>query len=225
MVDTLRADHVGAYGDMEIETPAMDRLATEGVLYENAYAQASWTRASIASLLTSMYPSGHQAFRKADRLPGEIETLPEVLQGMGYFTAARANNINVTEAQNFHQGYDDFVYMRPDYPLGADEVSFQLTMYSVLRLITERYFNEYKEVSLYYRDGPEVTAAAEAFYEEHGSARSFLFLHYMDPDPYFHHPYDGWVRAGRPPQPGPLRGPDAARGLQGRGGVLRRGPG
>ena len=53
LVDTLRADSVSPYAKSVVETPVLERLAAKGTLFENAYAQSSWTRASIASLLTS----------------------------------------------------------------------------------------------------------------------------------------------------------------------------
>src|SRR4051812_41236034 len=63
-VDTLRADHVGAYGDAKIATPAMDSLARDGVLFERAFSQVPLTFPSHASILPGMYPSsnGGQAF-------------------------------------------------------------------------------------------------------------------------------------------------------------------
>ena len=60
-VDTLRADHVGAYGYAPARTPTLDGLAREGVRFERAYATAPITLASHASLLTGRFPPGHGA--------------------------------------------------------------------------------------------------------------------------------------------------------------------
>ena len=53
IIDTLRPDSLGAYGNVQVETPAIDALAAAGTLFENAYVPTSWTRASVPSILTS----------------------------------------------------------------------------------------------------------------------------------------------------------------------------
>ena len=57
VVDSLRRDHVSGYGYARATTPRLDRLAAQGVRYDRAVAQAPWTTPSVASLLTSRYPS------------------------------------------------------------------------------------------------------------------------------------------------------------------------
>jgi arylsulfatase A-like enzyme len=69
-VDTLRADHVGAYGYSRATTPRLDALARGGALFENALATAPWTVPAVGSLLTSLYPSQHGA-----GLAGEVRQL------------------------------------------------------------------------------------------------------------------------------------------------------
>ena len=59
VVDTLRADAVGLHGAEWDATPAIDALAPESVVFDRAYAQASWTRPSVPTLLTGLYPSEH----------------------------------------------------------------------------------------------------------------------------------------------------------------------
>ena len=59
VVDTLRADGLASYGNTTVETPATDALAREGVLFRNAYVHSAWTRTSIASILTGLYPDAH----------------------------------------------------------------------------------------------------------------------------------------------------------------------
>src|SRR5439155_14278483 len=91
MVDTLRADHLSSYGYKAIATPAIDALAADGTRFARAYSQASWTRPSVATILTSLYPSSHKAVHKSDVLPDAVTTLPEVLQAGGYRTIGFAN--------------------------------------------------------------------------------------------------------------------------------------
>ena len=83
VVDTLRADHTGPYGHSRDTTPALDELAREAVVFEQAVAQSSWTKPSMASMMTSLLPGQHGAFRRLDRLSPDHETLAEILQEKG----------------------------------------------------------------------------------------------------------------------------------------------
>ena len=66
-VDTLRADHLGAYGYNKPTSPFLDTLAAEGVMFNSAYAPTPWTYSSVASLFTGLYPTAHNAI-----IPGRI---------------------------------------------------------------------------------------------------------------------------------------------------------
>ena len=191
VVDTLRADALGVYGGPTGATPRTDRWAAGAHVYEQAIAPAPWTRPSFASFLTSTVPCTHQTFRKADRLPDELDTVAEQLQTYGYTTGAIVNNINVAASFNFGQGFDTFEFMRPTYPFRS-EASFRLTLFQMLRLVRERYLPGDKRVERFYHDGEAITDATIDWLSRHGRSRWFLMTHYMDPhDPYFPHPYDG----------------------------------
>src|SRR6185503_15184383 len=123
VVDTLRADHVGAYGYPEGTTPHLDAFARDAVRFEHAFSQASWTRPSFASILTSRYPSSHRTIYKPDSLPGEITTLAEVVQDQGYRTAGFVTNFNVAPYFNFGQGFDEYTYLEPSLVLFANDTS------------------------------------------------------------------------------------------------------
>src|SRR5437660_2718888 len=92
VIDTLRADRLGCYGNDRGLTPFIDSLAARGWVFRNAYAQSSWTIPSVASLLTSRYPSQHGAFSYTSMLPDDELTLPEVLQANGYATGGVSAN-------------------------------------------------------------------------------------------------------------------------------------
>ena len=64
MIDTLRADHLGCYGHDRPVSPNIDAFAAESTLFENAIAQSSWTKASVASILTGLWPPAHGANRR-----------------------------------------------------------------------------------------------------------------------------------------------------------------
>src|SRR5574342_49397 len=88
-VDTLRADHLGAYGGKEVRTPVIDTLADEGVLFENAVTPAVMTLPSHASILTGTYPPTHGIRDNGDYRLGEgALTLAEVLRSRGFRTGA-----------------------------------------------------------------------------------------------------------------------------------------
>jgi len=113
VVDTLRADAVGAYGDTAMHTPAADRLAAEGIRFARAYANASWTRPSMATLLTGTYPRTHGAIGRQDALRSGLPTLATELRARGYHTAAVFANPNVGAAFGFAEGFDDFIPLYP----------------------------------------------------------------------------------------------------------------
>jgi arylsulfatase A-like enzyme len=206
MVDTLRADRLGAYGYAKAKTPHMDSLATEGVRGARGFAQASWTRPSVATIFTALYPSSHGAIHKADILPDRVETIAEALTKGGYWASGFPNNINVTAAFNFQQGFDEFTYLAPELFFWADEPAAKLTIYNGLRLVRERFFARRVIVYNYYQPAEVVVDRAVEWLDGPNARKGpfFLYLHFMDPhDPYFVHPYDGvgYARVANPNPP------------------------
>ena len=166
--------------------------STSHVVFEKAYAAASWTRASTASLFTSMPPSAHSCDVKVAMLPDDVTTIAEVLQGQGYVTAGLPNNINVTRSFNFHQGFDWFQYQAPEYIAGATESSSQLSMYNVVRKIRDRLTDGKKRVEDYYQPADVVLGNTQEFITANKDRRWFSFVHLMEPhDPYFERPFTG----------------------------------
>jgi arylsulfatase A-like enzyme len=89
VIDTLRADHVGAYGYGRDTSPALDALATEGVAFETAVTAAPRTWQSFTSILTGLYPPHHHVRFIFDHpLAPTIPTLATILADHGYATAA-----------------------------------------------------------------------------------------------------------------------------------------
>jgi arylsulfatase A-like enzyme len=107
-IDTLRADHLGCYGYPRPTSPFIDSLAGEGALFRQSLSQASWTRASAASLLTSLYPSTHGTLYMTAALPPGTPTLPAYRSARGYRTAAFSANTNVSTTFGFGQGVQEF---------------------------------------------------------------------------------------------------------------------
>lgn len=121
LVDTLRADRLGAYGGPPELSPRIDAFAREAVVFENAVAQAPWTRPSVASLFTGLGPPEHGVKSLDDRLPEEAVTLAEILRDAGYRTAAFSTNWHVAAPTGLDQGFEDFQFF-PDDP-GSDAVN------------------------------------------------------------------------------------------------------
>ena len=91
VIDSARADHFSCYGYDLPTTPNIDRLAAEGVRFEAAHSESSWTLPACFSLLTGLAPREHQA-ETVRTLPAEIPSLPEVLQRHGYTTFGASGN-------------------------------------------------------------------------------------------------------------------------------------
>ncbi|MCH7701623.1 MAG: sulfatase [Planctomycetes bacterium] len=107
VTDTLRADALGCYGNATVETPTLDALAAKGVLFEKAIAPSSWTRASMASILTGLYPTAHKTAERLDQLP-DVPRMTELLRERGYRTANFTTNRNTEEVFGFRPGFDFF---------------------------------------------------------------------------------------------------------------------
>jgi len=128
LVDTLRADHTNPYGYARPTTPALDAFARDAVVFEAAVAQASWTKPSVASILTSQLPGMHRVVQLRDPLDSGQLTLAEMLHAQGFATgAAIANFVIYGAGNNFEQGFDVFVGLhgagdRPSKLVEAAEV-------------------------------------------------------------------------------------------------------
>ncbi|MFH1849923.1 MAG: sulfatase [archaeon] len=112
-IDTLRADHLGIYGNEANVSPALDRFAEQGIIFETAYSQAPVTAPSHMSMMTSLYPSEHKVcYRGLDHtacrhsLNDSIRTLAEMLKSNGYLTVAQTGNANVGASLGFYKGFD-----------------------------------------------------------------------------------------------------------------------
>jgi arylsulfatase A-like enzyme len=112
VIDTLRADHLGCYGYPEPTSPAIDRFAAGAIRFENPVAQSSWTKPSVASILSGMYPQVHGANSMSDVLSKTVPTLAELLQGAGYATAGFVTNSVLSSEFGFDQGFAHFEYLR-----------------------------------------------------------------------------------------------------------------
>ncbi|MCB9634265.1 MAG: sulfatase-like hydrolase/transferase [Sandaracinus sp.] len=124
LVDTLRADALRVYDPRSrVETPTMDRIAREGVVFENAQSPENWTKPAVASILTSLFPATHGAKNDASRLPHSALTLGEVFQRHGFHTGSFIANGYVSRAFGFDQGWNHYTnYIREQRNTNASNV-------------------------------------------------------------------------------------------------------
>ncbi|MBN1459069.1 MAG: sulfatase, partial [Armatimonadetes bacterium] len=110
LIDALRADHLGCYGYARDTSPAMDEFASAATWYADANTAATWTRPSVATVMTGLYPSVHGAMHITEALAEWPVLLPEMLSAHGYATWTVTTNGHTTEKWGFKQGYDGMVY-------------------------------------------------------------------------------------------------------------------
>ena len=109
-VDTLRADHLSSYGYVRPTSPVIDRLAAEGVRFDQAQVQWPKTTPSFASIFTASYAKDNQIVRTAGQpVSCRFSMLAEMLQRKGYATAAVVANAAVGSDFYFDQGFDEFI--------------------------------------------------------------------------------------------------------------------
>jgi arylsulfatase A-like enzyme len=108
-IDTLRADHVGAYGAALAATPRLDALAREGLRFDHAVSPVPLTRPAHASLLTGLYPHEHGL---RDNLPHKLDpsipTLARRLQQAGYQTGASVGTFLIGRGSGLEAGFESF---------------------------------------------------------------------------------------------------------------------
>lgn len=176
-IDTLRADHMSVYGYERSTTPALETLASQGVRFDAAYAPASTTAPSHASLFTSLYPPTHRVVKNGRVLADEHETLAEVLSRWGYQCGAVVSSYVMHKKFNYDQGFDSWNddFSQADSPVG-------ITVWEGGQ-VEGKFYGLADDTTRRAVDWLEARDASQPF---------FLFVHYYDPhDPYA--PPAGWA--------------------------------
>ncbi len=110
VLDSMRADHMACYGYDRSTTPTLDRIASQGCLFETAITAAPFSPASYASIMSNLYPHQHGVNGDTVRIwPDHWPRLPERMGELGYETFCISNNSFVTEATNATRGFDTFI--------------------------------------------------------------------------------------------------------------------
>jgi arylsulfatase A-like enzyme/Flp pilus assembly protein TadD len=163
-IDTLRADHVGAYGYARARTPTLDALAARGVVFERAYSAAPITLTSHATIMTGRYPPGHGARDNGMHLAPGVPTLAETLRADGFRTAAFVAAFPLDHEFGLDRGFD--VY-GDRLPRGADG-----------KLQNERPASQVVDEAIAWLDSRQSAADGR-------QPRFFLWVHFFEP----HAPY------------------------------------
>ncbi|TFG93919.1 MAG: hypothetical protein E4H11_07765, partial [Myxococcales bacterium] len=153
-VDTLRADHLGAFGSDLGLTPHLDALARESLVFEAAYAAAPLTLPSLATLFTGRYPEELGIRSNESTLPAGVPTLATELRARGWRTGAVISNFVLREGSGLARGFD-----RYDDALPRREA---------VRRWPERIARD-------------ATDAALGFLDACAAERCFVWVHYQDP--------------------------------------------
>ncbi len=160
LVDTLRADRLGAYGYERETSPHVDALAASGIRFAQQVSQSSWTKCSMSSLWTGLYPARTRSLRAYDVISDEALMPAEIFREAGFRTAAVWRNGWIAPNFGFAQGFE--IYLSP-------------------RMQRSRRLNriDNPNITLEGSDGDIIDSARE-FLRAHGHERWFLYLHLMD---------------------------------------------
>lgn len=153
-IDSLRADHLSAYGYHRDTSPTIAALAREGVLFRSTSSTTSWTLPAHMSMLTGRSLLGHGVIFHDRSLTADVTTLAEALQSAGYVTGAIVSAPYVESRYGFDKGFDDY-----------DDQTIHF----------ESNDDSYKKVT-----APTLQEAASRWLTRHRDDRFFLFLHYWD---------------------------------------------
>jgi choline-sulfatase len=174
-IDTLRADHLSAYGYKKIATPNIDSFAEHGTLFTDAQCQIPLTLPSHNSLMTSTYPFENRIEENGERVPPGAVTLATVLKSRGYQTAAFIGSVFLEKQMGLDQGFDFY-----DSPFSFEAFS----------RISGSLFYGGNARSAYgvrdRRDGALVLRGANQWLAANRGKAAFLFLHFFD----LHEPHD-----------------------------------
>ena len=144
-IDTLRADHLGSYGNRKVRTPNLDAIAAASLFFENAVCQAPLTLPSHTSLMTGRYPIHHGTHDNAGTVSQREVTLAEILRKNGYHTYAFVGGFPLDHRFGLNQGfeiYDDLFPRQKNQSLDfRSERSADVVISSVLKAkITPPFF-------------------------------------------------------------------------------------
>ena len=113
LIDTLRSDHLSSYGYERPTSPVLDYVAGTGLRFANHRAQSTWTKTSMASLWTGLYPQRTDVLSHQDAVAPAAEMPAEIFKENGWSTTGIWRNGWVAPNFGFNQGFDIYLTPRP----------------------------------------------------------------------------------------------------------------
>ncbi len=182
-IDTLRRDHVSAYGEPEaVPTPRFDALAAQGVLFTDAVTPLPETGPSHASLFTSLHPSTHGVISNGHVLHRGYTTLAERLAEEGYSTGAFVSSFAVDSRAGLDQGFDIY----DDDFLPSIHGLSEIRLVGLAQRVLMRFGDPLEFPFLLERPGATTNQRAIAWLEGRGGRPFMCWVHYFEP----HAPYE-----------------------------------
>jgi arylsulfatase A-like enzyme len=180
VMDTVRADHVSAYGYPRPTTPTLDLLAREGALFERASTAMPWAPAHI-SLLTGLYMTQHGTNALQRVLDPKATPLAEMMQAQGYETLAVSNNGWFGRWANLQRGFDRFIEI-----WRGDRLFNRLTLGKIARAVAGPVLTDENQAN-----GPLTNRLIRRWLDhEHDPQRPFfIFINYFEPQ-FFYEPQE-----------------------------------
>ncbi len=224
LVDAVRARNLGCYGAPENSSPNIDRLAEEGVLFENAYSCINTTDASLTSIFSGKYPRSHGIMNHGERISLEeirnfnnsgLRVLPEILKAKGYRTLA------VDWLGRWHRRGYDYYEHQPDrgffgrlryylFELPGLYIAYLLRHVNIIKQYAHKapiafssFFKSLRDLLRTFafslelikiQNGQLVADQAIDLIEENRDRNFFLFIHFWDT----HAPYNSPFRLIEP---------------------------
>lgn len=196
-IDTTRADFFGCYGNPAVSTPNIDRLANNGVLFENFYSTINTTLAAHSSIFTGLYPRDIGVGRNSMRLSPKVLTMAEFLHAKGYATAGFIGSFALASVFGINQGFqtydESFIHDPASYI--EREVESSTKNNQSFEVIIPR-----TNVGHIMRSAGEVNQAFFKWLDQKKHDKFFGFVHYYDP----HFPYqppEEWYKKHLPSIP------------------------
>jgi arylsulfatase A-like enzyme len=189
-VDALRADGLGIYGNSPAVSPRIDALAQQGLVFDQATSQASSTVPSVASFMTSLYPTELGIIGGRKWVVDDLRvTLAEALQAAGYRTQAYVTNGHLVPAKGYAQGFDGYVAPDPGRAYGLDRLRAETLAAGLICRHTASlcepfeggYALLFDPLLVMQNEGGRVNDLAQRFIRVHRDEQFFLWLHYMEP--------------------------------------------
>lgn len=182
-IDTLRPDRLGCYGHPTNKTPAIDRVAREGIVFERAYCDTPWTTASMASVMTGLYPARHGLRLPVQKMSQDAVTMAELLHAKGFQTGAIIGSFPLDSVYGLDQGFENYndefsMPMINDPDATIEHVESQLPEDGTAQaaFVREKFMNDA------YRPDEDVTTAAIDWIDTIRDGRPFLlWVHYFGP--------------------------------------------